>query len=106
MPRFKIYAGLSGGFGGANYRFTDEYETEEEACLDAYNEAVEEYVSYEGCHGLLDWGECKEALLEDKEEGEDITDEDVDDYYRSEIEGWIEYYAIMISDDDIEEEEE
>lgn len=103
MPRFKIYAGLSGGFGGANYRFTDEYETEEEACLDAYNEAVEEYASYEGCHGLLDWGECKEALLE---EGEDITDEDVDDYYRAEIEGWIEYYAIMISDDDIEAEEE
>lgn len=103
MPRFKIYAGLSGGFGGANYRFTGEYETEEEACLDAYNEAVEEYVSYEGCHGLLDWGECKETLLE---EGEDITDEDVDDYYREEIEGWIEYYAIMISDDDIEEEEE
>lgn len=106
MPRFKIYAGLSGGFGGANYRFTDEYETEEEACLAAYNEAVEEYESHEGCHGLLDWAECKEALLEDKEEEEDITDEDVDDYYREEIEGWIEYYAIMISDDDIEEEEE
>lgn len=106
MPRFKIYAGLSGGFGGANYRFTDEYETEEEACLAAYNEAVEEYVSYECCHGLLDWAECKEALLEDTEEGEEITDEDVDDYYREEIEGWIEYYAIMISDDDIEEEEE
>ena len=106
MPRFKIYAGLSGGFDGANYRFTDEYETEEEACLDAYNEAVKEYESYEGCHGLLDWAECKEALLEGKEEREEITDEDVDDYYREEIEGWIEYYAIMISDDDIEEEEE
>lgn len=106
MPRFKIYAGLSGGFGGANYRFTDEYETEEEACLAAYSEAVEEYESYEGCHGLLDWAECKEALLEEKEEGEEITDEDVDDYYREEIEGWIEYYAIMISDDDTEEEEE
>lgn len=106
MPRFKIYAGLSGGFGGANYRFTNEYETEVEACLDAYDEAVEEYVSYEGCYGLLDWAECKEALLEGKEEGEEITDADVDDYYQEEIEGWIEYYAIMISDDDIEEEEE
>lgn len=51
--RYKIYAGLSGGFGGATYQMTEDYASMEDALEDAYALAVEEYQSYEGCHGLM-----------------------------------------------------
>lgn len=46
--KYKIYAGLSGGFGGATYQKTEDYSSMDEALEDAYALAVEEYQSYEG----------------------------------------------------------
>lgn len=60
---FEIYAGLSGGFGGASHQETDEFNSEEEALEYAYHLAIEEYQSYEGCHGILDWLDCREDLI-------------------------------------------
>lgn len=44
--RYKIYAGLSGGFGGANYMFTENYNSMDEALKDAYQEELESWLSY------------------------------------------------------------
>lgn len=91
--RFKIYAGLGGGFGGANYLYTGDYDSAKEALEDAYRCAVEEYQSYEGMHGILSWADCKEALQDDFTEDDIDEDEEmVNDYYTEEIEGWIDYF--------------
>lgn len=50
--KYKIYAGLGGGFGGATYQMTEDYASIDEALEDAYNLSVEEYQSYEGMHEL------------------------------------------------------
>ena len=63
MERFHLYAGLGGGFGGANYCETVEAENIDEACEFAYELAIEEYQSYEGCHGIMNWGDCYEDAL-------------------------------------------
>lgn len=41
--KYKIYTGLSGGFGGAAYQKTEDYSSMDEALEDAYALAVEEY---------------------------------------------------------------
>lgn len=92
MTKYKIYAGLGGGFGGANYQGTHEFATENEACNYAYNLAVEEYQSYEGCHGILSWDDCREDLL-DFDPDIEIDDGDVFCRYQEEIEAWIQYYV-------------
>ena len=96
MDKYNIYAGLGGSFGGANYKFTIEANSLEEAMDIAYQEAVEEYQQYEGLHGLRTWIDCAEELGVDIEEEDS---EDVDDLYNSEIESWIDYYAILTSED-------
>lgn len=96
MDKYNIYAGLGGSFGGAEYKFTTEANSLEEATNIAYQEAVEKYEDYEGYHGLKTWAECAEEL------GVDVENEDsdgVDDLYNEEIESWIEYYAILTSED-------
>ena len=92
MPWFKIYTGLSGGFGGAHYDGTYEYNDIEEALEDAYQRAVDEYESYGGHHGLMSWDECREDLEESF--GYAPTDDDVDLHYREEVESWISYYVL------------
>ena len=101
---YDIYAGLGGGFGGATFQVTEEHQDKDWATKAAYDLAVEIYQSYEGMHGILCWDECKEILKEEYGESE-ITDEDVDDYYREEVEGWIEYYTVEHDDKNPPEEE-
>ena len=108
MERFHLYAGLSGGFGGAHYCETVEAENIDEACEFAYQLAIEEYQSYEGLHGILSWAECYEDAMESGFIGEDTMTEDeiatyVDDMYQEEIESWIEYYAIKDEGQDPED---
>ena len=97
MDKYNIYAGLGGSFGGANYKFTIEANSLEEATDVAYQEAVEEYEDYEGLHELKTWGDCAEELGVDVE-NEDL--DDVNDLYNEEIASWIEYYAILTSEDE------
>ena len=98
MAWFKIYAGLDGGFGGANYVGTYEYENIDEALNDAYNIAVEEYQSYEGCHGLLNIHDCIEDMRDSGWIDEDMTDAEIEDmaysHYLEEVESWIAYHAM------------
>lgn len=94
MAWYKIYAGLGGGFGGTHFQSTEEFPNEDEAYSYAYNIAVNEYKSYEGCHGVLSWEDCQEDL-NDSFPDMDFNDEDVDNHYQEEIESWIEYYVVL-----------
>lgn len=88
--KYKIYAGLSGGFGGATYQKTEDYSSMDEALEDAYALAVEEYQSYEGCHSIMSWDDCREDLIDS---GFDYDDEAVDNRYQEELESWLSYYV-------------
>lgn len=84
--RYKIYAGLS----GAIYQMIEDYASMEDELEDAYALAVEEYQSYEGCHGLMSWDDCRKDLIDS---GFDHDDETVDDHYQEELESWLSYYV-------------
>ena len=96
MPKFKLFAGMGGGFGGPEYYDTCEYRNHEEAMQDAYQLAIEKYQSYEGCHGIMSWGDVYEDLkdsgyfdtIDDRE-----IEEMVDEQYQQDIDGWITYNA-------------
>ena len=97
MTKYNLYAGLSGGFGGATYVGTYEFDTLEKATNEACLLACEVYESYEGCHGIMSWEECEAEL---RENGEDFDEEDVNLYYMEEKEGWLSYYAVPADEDD------
>lgn len=100
--KYNIYAGLSGGFGGAEYKGTADFDSEEEALHEAFELAVEEYQSYEGCHGILDWAEVAEENNLDEDEDMDLINE----LYNNEIEEWVDYYVILTDEDkDINKDE-
>lgn len=109
MPWFKIYAGMGGSFGGAQYHGTYEYDNIDEATNDAYSIAEEEYQSYEGCHGIMSPADVEEDLRDSGFIDDDMTDDEVADmidyHYREEIESWISYYVESATGpDDIDEE--
>ena len=100
MKKYNIYAGLSGGFGGAQLvAETEEFENQDAAESYAYQCAFEEYQSYEGYHGLTSYNDIKENP-EEYGLDENPEAEDVDEVYTEEVENWIEYYAIPTTEDD------
>ena len=98
MAWFKIYAGMSGSMGGAQYHGTYEYDDIDEATKDAYRIAEEEYQSYEGHHGILSPADVEDDLRDSGFIEDDMTDDEVADmidyHYREEIESWISYYVL------------
>ena len=84
--KFKIFAGLGGGFGGAHY-VTTENVVDECTALDwARSLAWKEYESYGGMYGLFN----REEELEENpeyEEGDLIMLEEED------FDSWAEYYV-------------
>ena len=100
MPKFKIYAGLSGGFGGA--RFCEVYEcgSRAEAEIYACEVAVEEYESYGGYHGLYTWDSMRQEIADDEYDGdiEAVDPEDVDMRMIEEVESWLTYKVVPVQD--------
>ena len=84
---YQIRYGLGGSFGGCeNKEWEDcDAKTEDEANTMAWEFACEEYLSYDGLHGLL----CVESVME--EEGVDA--QEAEDIVREDIESWVEYEA-------------
>ena len=109
MSWFKIFAGMGGSFGGAQYHGTYEYANIEEATQDAYLKAEEEYQSYEGCHGILSYADCEEDLQDSGFIDGDMSDDEIEDmvysHYREEIESWISYYALPATGPDDQDED-
>ena len=94
--KYRIYAGLSGSFGGAVYQKTVECDSEKEAYEAAYEIAVEIYQSYEGRCGIMSWEDCRRSLIKmGYEDDEDI----VNDIYQEELESWLSYYVEPAKDE-------
>ena len=100
MPKFKIYAGLSGGFGGARYCGVYECADKDEAEIYAREVAIEEYESYGGYHGLYTWDSMRQEIADDEYDGdiEQVDPEDVDIRMMEEVEGWLTYKVIPVQD--------
>lgn len=104
MKKFKIYYGLSGGFGGAEFSHIEECETRAEAEDIAYQLAIEEYESYGGCHGLT----SEDEIRENPEEyglDEEATNDDYWNAYMEEVNSWICYHVEEWDGSSIDEEE-
>lgn len=99
MEKYNIYAGLGGSFGGAQYLYTIEVNSKEEAEEIAYHEAIEVYQDFEGTYGIMDWNDCAISLdIDPYTENNDLISR-VDESYNKEIENWIVYYVILTSKD-------
>lgn len=100
MPKFKIYAGLSGGFGGARYCGVYECADRNEAETFAREQAVEEYESYGGYHSLYTWDSMRQEIADDEYDGdiEQVDPEDVDMRMMEEVEGWLTYKIVPVHD--------
>lgn len=86
---FKIFAGLSGAFGGASYQGLFKG-TEEQAYQHAWELACEEFEQYEGLHGLPSYGEILEEFEED---GLDNAEDAAWEAFQEERELWLAYYC-------------
>lgn len=110
MARFKLYAGLGGGFGGATYQGTYEFKDEDAAYTEAAHMAIDEYMSYEGLHGIMSWEDCRNDLIDSYSGEQDDenpylpTDDEVDEHYQDEIASWIEYWVKPASGPEDQEE--
>lgn len=83
--KWAIFAGLGGGFGGANFTGEIFTGTKEQAESRAYGAAQEEYDSYEGLHGLR----TTDMIMD-----EDGVDEDeANEIYNEEKESWLDYWV-------------
>lgn len=89
---YNIYAGLGGGFGGAEFYSSEDFSSEEDAVEYARDVAIQEYQSYEGCHGIYGLQDIQEEY-QDFGLDKDFTDEELEEVYLEEIESWIEYYV-------------
>lgn len=107
MKQYNIYAGLGGGFGGANYQFTTLCETEDEALGEAFESACEEYEQYSGLHGLPGWEDAVREYCENNNLSEDeLTDEDsqeIEECYNDARESWLDYYVVATDKDGIDQ---
>lgn len=101
MTKFKIYAGLGGGFGGARFQCVEECVDKNAAEWYARELAREEYESYGGYHGLYTWDSMRQEIADEEYDGdiEQVDPEDVDDRLMEEVEGWIVYKVVQVDDD-------
>ena len=99
MMKYKIFAGLGGGFNSVYQHEVIECESEEEAIEYAYEIACDEYESYGGMHGLFN----EENALE---ENPDLDADDLDNMRAEDMENWIVYYVEPVTDENNSEEED
>lgn len=83
VKKWAIFAGLGGGFGGAE--FVEVFEgTKTQAEQYAYDTACDRYESYGGIHGLL----SVEDVLEENPE---YTEEEAMEEVKEDMESWVDY---------------
>ena len=85
MKQYKIFAGLGGGFGGAQECDILEFASKEAAEEYAYEVACETYDMYAGMHGL--------RSVDDIMEEEGFGEVEAEEAYREERENWLDYYV-------------
>lgn len=100
--KFKIFAGLGGGFGGAEFQYIEEFASLEDAEEAAWSAAADIYDDHAGSNGLRTISDIvdedysgKEFLNYDLVELEEMAEEQ----YSEERESWLDYYAEEVTDD-------
>ena len=81
--KYNIYAGLGGSFGGATYQGTGDFKSREAAEQAAYEVAENNNLDPE----------------------DESNESEIDELYNEEKESWMEYYAVLTEEDDLEGEE-
>lgn len=113
MPKYRIFAGLAGGFGGATEQYVIDCENQEAADTIAYEEACQHFDSQAGC-GMDGWeefmNEARQCLseedFEDDEDYEAALESTANEIENEARESWIDYYAVLVgSDEDTEIED-
>ena len=99
MPKFNLYAGLTGGFNSVELVAKNvECESLEEAEMFAYDYALSKFDDMSGTHGLKSYMDIKDELRE--EYGDDIAFDDiVFEEYLQYADQWISYYAKEVKDE-------
>lgn len=107
FKQFWAFGGMGDGFGGPHFLGTVEGESIDDPDVqsDAYQLVVDEYESYAGLHGIQSWDDVRADLEASADEGDEITDEDVQDAYNEEIASWTSYWVIpAVEGEDPEDE--
>jgi hypothetical protein len=111
MTRYNLYWGLKSDTIGAEYHYTEEYETQEEAENDVFDHALEEYELYAGTDDYPDWDQvfsdyCKEHNLDEDESTFNInTISAIEKVYNRIVKGYIDSYVVETKKDVIPEDE-
>lgn len=113
MAKYKIYAGLDGGFGGATYQYTTEEGYDEDAAMnEAYYQACDIFESQigSGMDGYEEWRTEAESNIDfddlEEDEIEDAINEYMTELEAEARENWIEYYVIQVDEDENEDDED
>lgn len=107
MPKYRIFAGLGGGFGGATQVDVRSFKNESDAIDFVYEAACEEYESYGGMHGLMSWEEAREEaetnidFTEDEGEYENELEIIMEKIYNESRETWLEYSVEEVTDEEL-----
>ena len=99
--RFRIFAGLGGGYGGAEYHYTEDYESGSEAMSAAYEVALEEYESYP----MVTVQDIKDNYPDYGFE-EEPSDEEAEAAWMDEAESWLDYYVEEVPDGESDDPDE
>lgn len=89
--KYAIFAGLNGGFGGATYQHTDEFETYEDALDFAYGLACLMYDRLEGLYGLPNWEAIRDELSKAYDPDEEPSEDDIYELYIERRDNWLDY---------------
>jgi hypothetical protein len=92
MKQYRIFAGMGGGFGGAQEVDVMEFANKEAAKDYAYEVACETYNMYAGMHGLRSVADIMEEDECDEENAEYVYDEERED--------WLDYYVEEVSSEE------
>ena len=87
---YNIYVGFSSRFGGAEFHTSEDFSSGADAVEYARDIAIQEYQSYEGCHGIYRLQDIQEEY-QDFGLDDDFTEEELEKGYLEEIEPWVEY---------------
>ena len=99
---YNIYVGFSSRFGGAEFHTSEDFPSKEDAVEYARDIAIQEYQSYEGCHGIYRLQDIQEEY-QDFGLDDDFTEEELEKGYLEEIEPLIEYYVTPADEVKIDE---
>ena len=113
MPRFKIFAGLGGGFGGKCYQYTTEDGYDKEtATEEAYQQACDIFENQigNGIEGYEDWRQEAESNIDfdeiPEEEWESAISEYMDGAEAEARESWIDYAAVEVKEGESEDDDD